>query len=162
MLALYGQCSDHLCFLWRGNGKCVTGFILCAKKNRVAQQFSSSKHSPALMLASVPVCQWRLRHNNSKVFRVPMEVSSTGEIHLRRFTAGEMQNLLTRLGERRAEEAAESCVGVQFPVGLQQLLVATVENCKLLQSSAACHRLISEHKNTAFIFLGFFNSQSCP
>lgn len=37
-----------------------------------------------------------------------MEVSSTGEIHLRGFTAGEMQNLLTRLGERRAEEAAES------------------------------------------------------
>lgn len=93
-----------------------------------------------------------------------MEVSSTGEIHLRGFTAGEMQNPLTRLGERRAEEAAESWFQfwVQFPVGLQQLLVATVENCKLLQSSAACQRL-SEHKNTAFIFgLFFFNSQSCP
>lgn len=60
------------------------------------------------MLASVPVCEWRLRHNNRKVFRVPMEVSSTGEIHLRGFTAGEMQNPLTRMGERRAEEAAES------------------------------------------------------
>lgn len=50
------------------------------------------------------------------------------------FPPGDMRNLLVRLEVRRAHKAAEP---FQFPVGLQQRLVAKAENCKLLQSSAA-------------------------
>lgn len=116
------------------------------------------------MLASVPLCEWRLRHNNRKVFRVPMEVSSTGEIHLRGFTAGEMQNPPHAPGRAPWWGSCRELVSVLSSVSCWPSAALSGHSGELQAAAELCSLPAFDKwtQKYSIHFWVFFNSQRCP